>query len=424
MVDQNKYSVLYTVNLRFVINGVENIAISSGDIVSISIMNQFDTATYPMFRLRLFSDLSILQSLTDNPDNIELRGSFDGGVYRMGGTNNEEPVLVYPTQSIQIALKAYIEFKNTPTSKMDQYVNGLPRTITDELNVNNKVPIEIFGYDDKLIHRMRDQAQAVFKDMTIESVIKAMLSHCNIQKMQLDPIINQKRFDQILIPNLSMIDAFSFFDVTYGLYPKGGMIYGGLDKLYLCDLSSSNHTTPLPIYVHSYQSNSDMSGMMNTQIGYFMQTEFANVSILSESDIERVLNAERIHSVNVNSLDDSVVELQFYKDSSESVHNGLITTVTSDNISPTLLLHKSSNPYVATMTAARINEKITRIDVSGVGFDISVMKPNTRYNLIFESPIRGLNMADAYRASYLNHVLTTVGTNRFIAQSTMTLCRN
>ena len=423
MADTNKYSVMYRLNLRFVINQQDVIQISAGDIVSVSINNRYDDKTYPMFRLRLYSDLSVLQSLTDNPDGIELRGSFDGGIYRMV-ENTKTPILVKPTQSIQISMKGYIEYKNTPTSKMDQYANGLPITIDNALYANNKVPIEIYCYDEHTVHHMKDQSQAVYHDMTIPSIINAMLNRCNIQKKQVDPIQNQIKFNQVLVPNLSMLDALSFFDLIYGLYPKGGMVFGGLDKLYICDLASSNGTVPLPIYVHSYKNNSDMSGMMYAGNDYFMQTEFASVSILSESDIERVLQSERIVSVNVNTLEQSEVDLPFYNESKKQIDQNLITEDAIGNISPQLLLHKTTNPYYASMAAARINEKITKVDVSGVGFDIAKITPNTRYNLIFASPIRGMNMADCYRASYVTHVLVPSGNDMFTAETTMTLCRN
>lgn len=422
MADNYRYATLYAINLRLVI-GADVIAISPGDIVSVVISNQYDTKTYPMFRLRLYSDLSILQTLTDNPDNIYLRGTMDGAVYKMG-SDNESPIPISPTKSIQISLKAYIEFKNTPTSKMDQYTNGLPVTTEKDLNANNKVPIELYCYDDQLIHRMKDRAQAIYHDMTITSILNAMLSHCNIQKMLIDPIQNQERYKQILIPNLSMIDAVSFFDVIYGLYPKGGMMFGALDRLYISNLDSNNGMKPLPIYVQSYRNDNDMNGMVYTSQGYFMQTGFANVSIMSESDVEQVLQSERITAVNLSTLHITEQDLPFYQESETQSNPDLITQVASNNISPRIMLHKSSNPYYASTVAARINERITRIDISGTGFDIAQMTPNARYNLIFESPLRGVDMNSQYRASFMTHSLTCVGSNLFSPQTTMTLCRN
>ena len=419
MNDQTSYSVFYKLSLRLVINETEVVNINNSDIVSLSIMNQYDSKTYPMIRLRLYPDITLLQKITKYPDALELRGSLDGGVYRV--KTNETADLVSPTQSLQMGMKVYFEYKNTPTSDMDKYQDGLPKS--SDLNVNNKVPIELFCYNYNTIHRMNGQTQQVWKNMSLPTVISSMLTTCDIYDTFIDIPHNQKRYDQILIPNLSVINSISFFDVVYGLYKKGGMMFGDIDKLYICNLDSNNGTTPIPIYVKSYQNNSDMSGMMKTNQGYFMQTEFANVSVVSESDIEKVLTSETLIATNVNNLTIKREDLPALKQSMKQ-NNGLVTPACINTISPAILLHKSPNEYVASMTAARINEKITRVDVSGAGFDITKFKPNTRYNLIFESPIRGMNMNDTYRASIVCHTITPSSQELFTSSTTMTLCKN
>lgn len=413
------YSVFYKPNLRLVINESENVSINKSDIVSISFMNQYDTKSYPMIRLRLYSDITLLQKLTGNPDAIEIRGSIDGCIYMI--SNNDSPQPIKPTKSIQFGMKVYIEYKNTPTSEMDKYVNGIPKS--SDLNVNNKVPIELYCYNYKMIHSMSDQPQAVWKDMNLPTIISSMLSHCGISNYHIDIPTNQKRYDQVLIPNLRMIESLSFFDMVYGLYPKGGQVFGDIDKLYICDLTVTNGTTPLPIYVKSYNNNSDMSGLMKVGQRYFMQTEFANVSIMSESDIEKVLMSESVIATNVTSLSINHEDIPVLKDVMKS-NNGLITTELINSISPEIILHKGMNEYVASSVASRINEKITRIDLSGAGFDIASFKPNSRFNLIFESPIRGMNIATVYRPEFVCHTITPSSQELFTSSTTMTLCTN
>lgn len=419
MTEQAVYSVYYRINLRFVINESEVINISNGDIVSLSILNQYDEKVHPMIRLRLYSDISLLQKITEYPDAIEIRGSMDGGIYRI--INNETPTLVKPVKSIQISHKVYFEFKNTPTSTMDQYQNGLKKST--DLNSNNKVPLELYLYNYKLIHGMNDQPQQVWKNMNIPTIISSMLDHCGITDYHIDITHNQKRYDQLLLPNLSLLESLSFFDIIYGLYPKGGIVFGSIDKLYICNLDVNNNTAPIPIYVKSYRTSYDMSGLSKTPQGYYMQTESACVSILSESDIEKVLTSETLIATNVNSLKINREDLPSLKDDMKK-HNGLITPSFVNTISPTILLHKYPNEYVASMTAARINEKITKVDVSGSGFDITQFNPNTRYNLIFESPIRGIDVNVPYRASFVCHTITPTSQELFSSSTTMTLCTN
>ena len=72
----------------------------------------------------------------------------------------------------------------------------------------------------------------------------------------------------ILLPNISVKDTFTFFEKKYGLYPKGGMLYGDNDTLYLVDTDVEAGETPIPIYVESYKSSSDMGGLRKTSNNY------------------------------------------------------------------------------------------------------------------------------------------------------------
>ena len=165
-----------------------------------------------------------------------------------------------------------------------------------------------------------------------------------------------------------------------------------------------------------------------------MSTKAINVSVISETDIEKVLNAENITSVNVNTLDvESVAMVKLFPDT-ETDSAERITSTTDINkyikilrdkkITTTDILHKSMNTHLAEMFNARISERITRVDVSGVGFDIGKLKINSRYNLIFESPIRGMSINQFYRASSTSHVISNLSSDLFIAQTVMNLCSN
>ena len=94
------------------------------------------------------------------------------------------------------------------------------------------------------------------------------------------------------------------------------------------------------------------------------------------------------------------------------------------NIKTPDTLHKFINPYVSSTNAARITERVTRVDVSGVGFDVFRINPRTRFNLIFESPIRGMSINQLYRANTIVHTFSNLSSDLFIAQTTMHLCTN
>lgn len=416
MKSNDKFSALYKISLRLYSNK-HNISINipKSDIVSISIINNYDTMTFPIVRFRLYSDINVMRTIIEYPSDFYICGNFDGGIYKMND-NDKTQTIVSPIKSQSFQLKMYIENKNIPTSKMDGYVDGEKRD--NSLNNDLKVPIEMFGYNEDLIHLMKQKPESIYKGMSLLSIIEDIFHRNGITEYQIDPLINQVKFNQILIPNLSISQTLSFFESRYGLYKKGGQIFGDIDKVYITNTDVNNNVKPIPIYIDSYKNTNSMSGMRKHNKNYFMETTASAVSVISETDIEKTLNAPDLTSININDLN---VKSNFLQNlyAEEGGDGTEINRISVPNI-----LHKTLNQYVNDMYIARTDEKITKVDVSGVGFDVWSLKINTRYNLMFESSIRGLNMNKYYRARYACHTFTNMNSDLFIAQTTMNLCSN
>ena len=409
------YVTMYTPSLNLLVNN-ETINLSNSEIVSISFIHNYDTASYPIIRLRIYSDLTKIQQICENPDSILVRGCLNGGIYKMNQNTENESTLVKAVKSINISLKAYIEMKNIPSSTYDQYEDGKKKE--SDLNVNVKSPLELYCYNEQLVHYMKKRANSIYKDTSIGTVLHDILQQANVYNAEIDPITNPKKYNQVLIPNMNIIQSISFIDYYYGLYKKGGMMYGDLDKLYIANTDVYNGTTPIPIYVESYKNNNDSSGMTRINNDYQFYIMAPNVSIRSESDIERVLHGPKLASINLMDMNDiDIVELT-------NLFEEIKSLSLSENIEVPNLLHKTQNKYIGTSYVARLDERITKVDISGTGFDIMRITPKTRFNLIFASPIRGIKIDKQYRATFVCHVLSSTDSGKFIAQTTMNLCTN
>ena len=410
---EDRYQVMYRTTISLSVNGV-NYSIPTSDIISVSIIHNYDTMTFPMIRLRVYTDLELIQNVTEYADQIEMIGNFDAGIYLLKD-DQTKPTLVNGATSFSFNMKAYIEHKNNPTSVMDQYRDG--KKITLDLNETPKYTLELYGYNQSLVHYMRRQTQSVYKNMCMTSIIENMMSRGSVNQYHMDPLNQNRCFDQVLIPNLSVMQALAFFDTYYGLYEKGAHVYGDMDQLYITNASSEVYGNIIPIRVGESQSNSDMIGLKKyNDSSYEMYVLYHNVNVLSESDIERILQSEHIGAVNVNTNEiqtASLEELYQYKtntiDGSQSIPN---------------ILHKHVNPFIASSNAARIKEKITKINVSAIGFDIAKMKINSRYNILFDSSLRSRNIQGLYRPSFVNHVISNNNDELFVATTTMQLCKN
>ena len=409
------YVTMYTPSLHLLVNN-ETINLSNSEIVSISFIHNYDTASYPIIRLRIYADLTKIQQICENPDSILVRGCLNGGIYKMNQNTENESTLVKAVKSINISLKAYIEMKNIPSSTYDQYEDGKKKE--SDLNVNVKSPLELYCYNEQLVHYMKKRANSIYKDTSIGTVLHDILQQANVYNAEIDPITNPKKYNQVLIPNMNIIQSISFIDYYYGLYKKGGMMYGDLDKLYIANTDVYNGTTPIPIYVESYKNNNDSSGMTRINNDYQFYIMAPNVSIRSESDIERVLHGPKLAAINLMDMNDiDIVELT-------NLFEEIKSLSLSENIEIPNLLHKTQNKYIGTSYVARLDERITKVDVSGTGFDIMRITPKTRFNLIFASPIRGIKIDKQYRATFVCHVLSSTDSGKFIAQTTMNLCTN
>lgn len=421
----NKYSTMYKMSVTVILNRNKYIRIPSADVVTLSFIHNYDTNTFPIIRLRLYSDLSIIQDMLQFPDSIYVRVSMNGGIYQMDD-NLPSPLIVAGVKPISFEMKGYIENKNIPTSVMDQYENGIKKD--DSLNNNIKAPIELYCYDESTIHRLKQKVPSIYKNMSLTTVIRDMLTRNNINSFNLETLDNQNKYEQVLIPNLDISDALAFIDMRYGLFKKGAHVYGDFDSLYICDTDVNNGTTPIPIYVRSAKENDDNSGMKLSGgvHKYKMITNAPNVSVITETDVERVLNSPEIGAINLNTLGVDIRELnKLFSDSMElSSARKSSGGISLNNITTPQILHKNANEFVLDAYVARLNERMTRIDVSGSGFDIGEMRINTRYNVIFETAIRGLNINAAYRATYACHVLSNLDGTLFTPTTNLSLCSN
>ena len=182
------YSTLYRLEV-FLSTTEDNLSIPTADIVSVSMIHNYDVAMYPIIRLRLYTDLSNLQKLTDDPDKIYVYFRFLGNVYNMNknesGDGNGSLQIVDGSTNYEIALKAYIENKNALTSKMDEYDHGIKNS--SDLNSNNKVPVTLYAYDAQMVNYLKHQVQGIYKNMDITSIIESVTSICPCE-LDMDPI--------------------------------------------------------------------------------------------------------------------------------------------------------------------------------------------------------------------------------------------
>lgn len=412
---KDRYHILYAVGAA-ITAGESTINIEPADIVSVSFMCQYDKYTYPIIRLRIYTDIENVLQITDNSEDIMVSLSLDGAKYKINTTDDgiQEIKLAGSGDSISLSMNAYIEMKNNQTSQYNLYDQGLKRS--NDMNNQMKVPFELFLYNRNVVHSLRKKVPSIYKDMSLSTVIDTISSNCGV-KIVYQGFDNGTKYDQVLIPNLNVLDALSFLDRKYGFYKKGAGVYVYNDTLYLYPLDvEAFMETRGNILVEDIDTVNDAGGM---NVDSLFCTAAQNVSVKTVSDIDQVMNSEQIATVNLNTLNVDVGELKkLFRDTRKNKYTEYITT--PDN------LYKNVSAFNASALVARIEEGITSIDISGTGWPYSMFGANglVRYTLGFDTPIRGLNMNDIYRPVFANYVLSNTGNTLFTPQITLRLCTN
>jgi len=415
------YQVLYKPNIWLHTKN-DTTLISNSDIVSISIINNYDTMVFPIFRIRLYTDLSLYQMIMESPNELIIEGYLDGSLTVADEVAEENQRIADSASSISFHLNAFIETKNAPSSKFDQYRDGVK--ISTILNETPKVPIELYGYENQLVTLLKRKCYSVYKNMSVQAVIEDILTRIGFTGTLPNALTGlaihqQNLFPQILIPNLNLTQSITYLDTFYGLYEKGTNFFidfmGGISTSNIINNVDCNaYEKIVPIKILGTDTNETMGGLHKySSTNYTMTIMQNNISILSETDLQRILNAPNIGAVNVSTGEIQIASL------TQELYDGKYGLEPIPDV-----LHKYVNPYIATRKTARIKEKMTRVDISAVGFDITDLRVTTRFNLIFDSAIRGRDMSGLYRPVFINHVFSRTDTENFIANTTMQLCSN
>lgn len=406
------YANLYHISLSLIVNKTV-ININPSDIVTMSIINNYDSMTYPIIRFRLYSDISVIRLLAENPSNIFVRCNLDGGVYLI--KEETSPVIIKPSQSISFTMKGFIENKNIASNKYDEYINGVKKT--SDLNDNIKVPIELYCFHEDTLTNFHKYAKSIYKDSTIETVINDLLNRCGIHDYEIDKINNQEKYEQLLFPNLNIIEALSMIDNYYGIHKKGTQLYCDLNNVVkIVDMDVNTNKKTIPIYVTAGNNQDNTHGLRKLNDKFYSTTSAECVAVVSETDTEKILNTESVTAINAQTLELSSRKLTKLFESLEEPY--------VDKTIGTPYIHKSKNKYIADTVSARVYEHITTVHLSLTGIDISQLTIDSRINVIFETPIRGVKMNERYRQVNGVHVLSQLDSNLFYAQTTLTISSN
>lgn len=265
------------------------------------------------------------------------------------------------------------------------------KDVSNELSaVDNVVSFYLFKEN---ISGTKENVNKILSNANVTDAIAYLATAGNLGKVLLAQPENVKVYKELLIPNMSILKAFGFIDTYYGLYKSGSIIWFGLDHIYIGPYNNKGNAyvqgeLPITNIVVPKGTNTEYINSLGTvkkendNNSNYIVCDYKTINIQNESVSNDYINANSIETI----------------DSYEDETNVSTSSATSKNGNfKKIFKNKTENEFISEMYTAQTNAKSVVITARLQDFNISMVTPNKKYNMIFEDT----NYTKKYNGNYM-----------------------
>lgn len=388
-VEKWKYHVVY-INLIIPGEGVVNVPRER--LTSMSLVEDYMNNYFPLFKVSLALDSELYYKILEYKNDCRINIRIDKLFI---GLDSPEQSLMHPFLNDNFKL---ILDENTEDLNHSDKVNQASRnyqTMTDSFkdalsSVDNKLSFYLFKSE--VIQGTKNIVNNIFKDVNLTDVVTAYMTKVGISNVLMAPLDNITTYKELLVPPLSILKALTYLDNYFGFYKRGSLIYFGIDTTYIIPFSgncraftsreiqntiiiipksTSSHTTELGILNKRYDTNNR-----------YIIGDYRTVSISNDSITNNYINANEVLVI------DSYEGTQF--DSNSGATND------SKNFKK-VYENRSENLFIGITYAAQSASLSNVINVRLADYDLDAIKPNKRFQFIFEES----QLINKYKEDYI-----------------------
>lgn len=377
-------------NIELLVPEEEPYSIPTDRIVSINILDDYEVNVFPIFKVEMILESSIYYKIMKYKNDVQFHLRIqkyynlnDSSVKSLSRDviNDTFNLILDDDNSDLIASQRQLEDKND-----FKYIKQ------DDTNNPSKVDnkIEFYLFKSKIVKGLQKNINKIFTMCTISDVLAYILSYSDVNNILMTTPHNITKYNSFIIPPLSCIKALRFIDTYYGIYKTGSMMYFGLDYSYIlsyegkCTAYRKNEIKNTAVVVPK------QSGSHTTECGTLYKGENNNTNY--------IVGDYRTISIRNDSISNEVISSNDIK----LVDNisGNISYNSNNNDSENMykiLENNTENPWLGDMYVSQTNALNTVIEILLMDYDINMISPNKKFNLIFEDP----NLTDKYNGVYL-----------------------
>ena len=369
----------------------KHITLSNDRVVSLKIVNDYIKNMFPIFSLQLALETSMYYEILKNKNDIKfhirlqkyykgLTGSEDSSLYRDCINDIFQLILDDDDSDLEESLK------NTQNNMDYRYIK---KDTTNDLNEITNV-CEFYLYKSSIIRACSKTVNNILQDAFVGDAITYILSNTDIKNTIMSPLDNTKKYDTIVIPPMKLNKALSFIDIYYGLYKSGSIIFFGLDRNYIlpydgkCTAYTSNEITDTSIIIPKKTDtlSQELCVLLPREpknINYIVASS-TNISTRNDSISGDIIDGNNVKIIN---SDDGMVS--YYKNTSEYQTNTKI------------LMNSTENEYIGEIYKSQSESTTGVIQLALNGYDIDMLSPNKKINVIFEDS----RLSNKYKGNYI-----------------------
>ena len=217
-------------------------------------------------------------------------------------------------------------------------------------------------------------SNTVFPSINLRDAIAYTLNSCGVSNVLMSNLDNTSSYSEFIDLAVPVAEKIRFYDIFYGMYREGAIIFFDLDRRYIvrksgiCTAWSGNEPKVISFNISSGLTADKMQPGSYTKNGvvfHNINQDNLNISTLTSS-------TEQVYGNDIQIFDtlNGSVSSSKYSGSKQLKTGGVqMVTKTTENI------------YIAQQKMARTIENDTCVNITAQNIDISELKPNKEYKL-------------------------------------------
>ena len=265
--------------------------------------------------------------------------------------------------------------------------------------------IDFFLFKSETIQKAKTDINTILPNATVSDAISYFIYKTKMKNFLISPIKNIKTIPELFIPSGKASSALGFIDTYYGFYPTGSLIYFDFKRNYILEYNEKctayeegeNQEITILMPVRSSEHASITCSLMKStgeKIDYIV----GNPQTFTPSNDS--VSYDMINGSSATVIDTSkgaVSKIEPKVNKKNEVSNRKVFE------------NKTENEWIGETYNAQVKSISVVLNIDLGDFDIDVIAPNKKVNVIFEDSSLSIKYKGSYKISSITHDFSKQG---------------